>query len=101
MMPYILVYVYLLTKLLIMQFSPPSRHLVPLRSKYSPQHPVLELFQTIARQFFFIYLPTAIGLMPGGSVYIKLTNTDKMNKTQTTDPIMCSCWEWSLLSSWF
>jgi hypothetical protein len=23
--------------------------------------------------------------MPGGSVYIKLTNTNKMNKTQTTE----------------
>jgi hypothetical protein len=28
-------------KLLIMQFSPLSRHFIPLRSKYSPQHPVL------------------------------------------------------------
>jgi hypothetical protein len=26
-------------KLLIMQFSPISRHLIPLRYKYSPQHP--------------------------------------------------------------
>jgi hypothetical protein len=33
----------------------------------------------------YIYLPTAIGLMPGGSVYIKWTNTDKMNKTQITE----------------
>jgi len=29
------------TKLLIMQSSPASRHFLPLRSKYSPQHPVL------------------------------------------------------------
>jgi hypothetical protein len=29
-------------KLLIMQFSPPSRHFISLRSKYSPQHPVLK-----------------------------------------------------------
>jgi hypothetical protein len=28
--------------LLIMQFSPISRHLISLRSKYSPQHPVLK-----------------------------------------------------------
>jgi hypothetical protein len=28
-------------KLLIMQFSPASRHFISLRSKYSPQHPVL------------------------------------------------------------
>jgi hypothetical protein len=29
-------------KLLIMQFSPTSCHLIPVRSKYSPQHPVLK-----------------------------------------------------------
>jgi hypothetical protein len=29
-------------KLLLMQFSPPSRHSIPLWSKYSPQHPVLK-----------------------------------------------------------
>jgi hypothetical protein len=28
-------------ELLIIQFSPASRHFIPLRSKYSPQHPVL------------------------------------------------------------
>jgi hypothetical protein len=29
-----------ITKLLIMQFSTPSRHLMSLPSKYPPQHPV-------------------------------------------------------------
>jgi hypothetical protein len=29
-------------KLLIMQFSPTSRHFFSLRSKYSPQHPFLK-----------------------------------------------------------
>jgi hypothetical protein len=29
-------------KLLIMQFPPISRHIIPLWSKYSPQHPVLK-----------------------------------------------------------
>jgi hypothetical protein len=29
-------------KLLIMQFSPASRHFLPLRSGYSPQYPVLK-----------------------------------------------------------
>jgi hypothetical protein len=29
-------------KLLIMQISPTSRHFISLRSKYSPQHPVLK-----------------------------------------------------------
>jgi hypothetical protein len=29
-------------KPLIMQFSPLSRHFIPLRTKYFPQHPVLQ-----------------------------------------------------------
>jgi hypothetical protein len=29
-------------KLLVMQFSPFSRHLILLQSKYPPQHPVLK-----------------------------------------------------------
>jgi hypothetical protein len=29
-----------ITKLLVMQFSPPSRYLIPLRSKCRPRHPV-------------------------------------------------------------
>jgi hypothetical protein len=29
-------------KLVIMQLSPASYHFIPLRSKYSPQHPVLK-----------------------------------------------------------
>jgi hypothetical protein len=37
-------------KLLVMQLSPPSRHSIPLWSKYSPQHPVLKYPQ-------FIFLP--------------------------------------------
>jgi hypothetical protein len=34
-------------KLLIMQFPPISRHFIPPRSKYSPQHPVLKHPQSI------------------------------------------------------
>jgi hypothetical protein len=34
-------------KLLIMQFSPISYHIIPLRSKYSPQHPVLKNLQSM------------------------------------------------------
>jgi hypothetical protein len=30
-----------------MQFSPLSRHFIPLRTKYSPQHPVLEHPQSV------------------------------------------------------
>jgi hypothetical protein len=30
-----------------MQFSPLSRHLIPLRSKYPPQHPVLKHLQSM------------------------------------------------------
>jgi hypothetical protein len=36
-------------KLLIMQFSPTSCHFISLRSKYSPQHPVLKHPQSIIR----------------------------------------------------
>jgi hypothetical protein len=39
-------------KLLIMQFSPVSRHLISLRSKYFPQYPVLIQFQYDHRQSF-------------------------------------------------
>jgi hypothetical protein len=34
-------------KLLVMQFSPASYHFIPLRSKYSPQHPVLKYSQSM------------------------------------------------------
>jgi hypothetical protein len=34
-------------KLLVMQFSPFNRHLIPLRSKYSPQYPVLKHHQIL------------------------------------------------------
>jgi hypothetical protein len=34
-----------------MQFSPASRHFLPLSSKYSPQHPVLKHHQSV----FFPY----------------------------------------------
>jgi hypothetical protein len=34
-------------KLLIMQFSPTSRHFISLQSKYSPQHSVLEHHQPV------------------------------------------------------
>jgi hypothetical protein len=33
-------------KLLVMQFPPLSRHLIPPRSRYPPQHPVLKLPQS-------------------------------------------------------
>jgi hypothetical protein len=43
-------------RLLIMQFSPASYHFIPLRSKYSPQNPVLIhpqsiLFPTVKEKF--------------------------------------------------
>jgi hypothetical protein len=34
-----------------MQFSPIPYHFIPLRSKYSPQHPVLKYRQTIILNF--------------------------------------------------
>jgi hypothetical protein len=36
-----------ITKLLVMQFSPFSNHLIPLRSKYPPQKPVLKHRQSM------------------------------------------------------
>jgi hypothetical protein len=36
-----------ITKLLIIQFSPFTLHLIPLRSKYPPQHPVLKHPQSL------------------------------------------------------
>jgi hypothetical protein len=36
-----------ITKILVMRFPPPSRHLIPLRSKYSPQHPSLKHLQSM------------------------------------------------------
>jgi hypothetical protein len=48
-------------KLLIMQFSPTSRHWISLRSKYSPQHPVLKHSQSmfLSSLNFFILLATS------------------------------------------
>jgi hypothetical protein len=34
-------------KLIIMQFSPISRHFISLRTKYSPQYPVLKHSQSM------------------------------------------------------
>jgi hypothetical protein len=39
-------------KLLVMQFSPPSRLSIPLRSKYFPQHPVLKHPQFMLLSFY-------------------------------------------------
>jgi hypothetical protein len=36
-----------ITKLLVKQFTPFSRHFIPFRSKYPPQHPVLKHFQSL------------------------------------------------------
>jgi len=35
-----------ITKFLVIQISPASRHVIPLRSKYSFQHPVLKIQST-------------------------------------------------------
>jgi hypothetical protein len=37
-------------KLLIMQFRPASRYIIPLRSKYYPQHPVLKFLSLCSSQ---------------------------------------------------
>jgi hypothetical protein len=41
-------------KLLIMQFSPTSRHFIPLRSKYSSHHPVLKHTQSLSVSIYTI-----------------------------------------------
>jgi hypothetical protein len=43
-------------KLLVMQFSPFTRHLIPLRSKYPPQHPVLKHPQSMFFPFLYEYI---------------------------------------------
>jgi hypothetical protein len=52
-----------------MQSSPEFLHFLPLRSKYSPQHPVLKLPRSFERlkytelQFYvFLYMDVKIGL---------------------------------------
>jgi hypothetical protein len=37
-------------ELLMMQFSPPSCHFIPLKSKYSSQHPVLKRLRSVQRR---------------------------------------------------
>jgi hypothetical protein len=52
-----------------MEFSPPSRHSIPLRSKYSPQHSFLKHFQ-------FMFLPYCQrGLFPTVKIESILSRT--------------------------
>jgi hypothetical protein len=46
-----------------MQLSPPSRHFIPLWSKYSPQHPVLKHPQFICTLLKIVFY-TSIGFLP-------------------------------------
>jgi hypothetical protein len=43
--------------LLFMQFSATSRRFIPLRSKYSPQHPVLKQLQSVIRRHLIYIQP--------------------------------------------
>jgi hypothetical protein len=61
-------------KLLIMQFSPISRHFIPPRSKCSPQHPVLKPALHILLTFhvpnlMFIFL--CLGPLSKKSVHVR------------------------------
>jgi hypothetical protein len=48
-------------KLPIVQLSPVSRYFIPLRSKYSPQHPVhIDLIGPLSTSAGFTYCPTAV-----------------------------------------
>jgi hypothetical protein len=46
-----------ITKLLAMKLSPPSRHFIPLPSKYSPQNPVLKPIEHQVRSNAYAHLP--------------------------------------------
>jgi hypothetical protein len=47
------------TKFLIMHFPPASCHFLSLRSKYSPQHPVLTLLQSVILPHRISYVTTS------------------------------------------
>jgi hypothetical protein len=45
-----------------MQFSPFSRHLIPLRSKYPPQHPALKHPQSMFSYFPLSFITSSLSL---------------------------------------
>jgi hypothetical protein len=47
-------------KLLIRHLSPISRHFIPLRTKYSPQHPVLKQPQSVFLLFSIYLIETVL-----------------------------------------
>jgi hypothetical protein len=86
-----------ITKLLNMQFSPPSRHFIPLWSKYPPQHPVLKHPQSnvphLAVRFIVSELmneKTLVGLIlerTANQIYLLcLTDTSQAQRTADSDP---------------
>jgi hypothetical protein len=58
-------------KLLIIQFSPTAYHFIPLRSKYSPQHPLLKYIQSIS--FPWCQTPSSTPIQNYTSVYFNFT----------------------------
>jgi hypothetical protein len=69
-------------KLLIMQSSLASRHFLPLRSKYSPQHPVLRHPQAMRDQVSHPYKRRGssyvVILFAGLTVFVTLGDLTKM-----------------------
>jgi hypothetical protein len=80
-------------KLLIMQFSLPSHHSIPLWSKYSPQHPVLKHPQ-------FMFLSTSFNKLikincsavPCYGLFVVLVEIMKHDHKFTTQAITLSLW---------
>jgi hypothetical protein len=58
-------------KLLVMQFSPISRHVIFLPSKYSPQHPVLKHPQSM-----ILNVRDQVSRPYGYSIYVSVCNID-------------------------
>jgi hypothetical protein len=79
-------------KVLIMQFSPISCHFLSLRSKYSPQHPVLKHPQSmithICSQFLYIHI-YSFGNIPSINVAIFWNVTTKLSDH----------WLWNILDT--
>jgi hypothetical protein len=67
-------------KLLVMQFSPPSRHSIPLRSIDSPQYPVLKHPQSLCGRRTLVFWDTVTVeslKIPSGTLYrVALVKTD-------------------------
>jgi hypothetical protein len=72
-------------KLLIMQFPTISRHFISLRTKYSPQHPVLKHPQ-IKIYLLYLYLVSCINMEEGPGIF---STSSRPVLGPTKHPIQC------------